>query len=218
MANQNSNKKYLPLLLLLIVALGLGYYFFIKEPVKTQEFTQTEEVFDNTTELIKEEQAEQVVDSVSEKTEEKVEQETKKEEVKEVEKTETKKEEKKTTQKKEVKKEVVEEIVIADTDPQPVGGYAAFYQYVRKNLHYPEAAKEQDIQGQVQVRFQVLKDGSIGKAKILKGIGGGCDQEALRVIRTGIKWTPAQIGGKNIDYYTVVPIVFKLAHVKKEEK
>jgi protein TonB len=217
MTSQNSKKNYLPLLLLLlIVVLGLGYFFFIKEKPKTEELVKNED----TTTVLKEEVIKQVIDTVAEKVEEQVEKVTEEQvdETKKAENTQVKKEEENPVQKKEVKKEEVEEIVIADTEPQPVGGYAAFYQYVRKNLYYPEAAKEEDIQGQVQVRFQVLKDGSIGKAKILKGIGGGCDQEALRVIRTGIKWTPAQIGGKNIDYYTVVPIVFKLAHVKKEEK
>lgn len=218
MANQNSKKKFLPLIILLIVVL-LGYFFVMNKPAKIEDLVEIENTNDNTSSDLESEIINQI-DTVKEKeaveeiqTEEKIE-----EEVKIIEKVAIKKEEKKDIQKKKVKKEVVEEIVIADTDPQPVGGYAAFYQYVRKNLYYPEEAKEKGIQGQVQVRFQVLKDGSIGKAKILKGIGGGCDQEALRVIRTGIKWTPAQIGGKNIDYYTVIPIAFKLTHVKKEEK
>ena len=160
MTDQNSKNKYLPLLLLLlIVFLGLGYFFFMREPSQTEELVQKEEKIEDTTTALKQEIVEQAIDTVK-KIEEKAEEEVKEkvEEIKKVAKTEVKKEEQKTVQKKEVKKEEADEIIIADSEPQPVGGYAAFYQYVRKNLHYPEAAKEKDIQGQVQVRFQVLRD------------------------------------------------------------
>ena len=63
-----------------------------------------------------------------------------------------------------------------------MGGFKAFYDYVGKNLHYPRKAKQLGIEGRVFVQFVVEKDGSLTDIQVIKGIGGGCDEETVRVI------------------------------------
>jgi len=83
-------------------------------------------------------------------------------------------------------------------------------EYLSTHLRYPEAAKENNMQGRVSVEFVVNEDGSISNARVLKGIGGGCDQEALRVINGMPKWKPGKQNGKAVKVYFVLPIVFVL--------
>jgi protein TonB len=83
-------------------------------------------------------------------------------------------------------------------------------QYLSTHLRYPEAAKENNIQGRVSVEFVVNEDGSISNARVLRGIGGGCDQEALRVVNAMPKWKPGKQNGKAVKVYFVLPIVFVL--------
>ena len=66
---------------------------------------------------------------------------------------------------------------------------AALFQYLKENLNYPTIALETGIQGNVIVQFIVEKDGSITGTKILRGIGGGCDEEAQRVIASAASHT-----------------------------
>ena len=219
MTSTNSKKKYLPLLLLLIVGAGFGYFFLDENP--TTNTRERDEVIDSMAINLEKEKLANQADSVetAEQLAITAQEAEKKRKVAEEERKKKEQEKMDKLKEQEIKKvpvKEVEEIIIADIDPIPVGGYPAFYKYVKNNLHYPESAKEKEIQGTVNVKFQVLKDGSIGNAKILKGIGGGCDQEALRVIRTGVKWKPAEQNGKKIDYYTVIPITFKLTHIKEK--
>jgi protein TonB len=83
-------------------------------------------------------------------------------------------------------------------------------QYLSTHLRYPEAAKENNIQGRVSVEFVVNEDGSISNARVLRGIGDGCDQEALRVINGMPKWKPGKQNGKAVKVYFILPIVFML--------
>ena len=82
--------------------------------------------------------------------------------------------------------------------------------YLTKNLRYPELAKENNIQGRVVVEFIVDEEGRIGKAVVKKGIGGGCDEEALRVVKNMPKWKAGRQNGKAVKVYLMLPIVFKL--------
>jgi len=63
------------------------------------------------------------------------------------------------------------------------GGQKAYAKYLRKNLKYPNQARRMGIEGKVYVQFIIRKDGTIIEVIALKGIGGGCDEEAVRVIR-----------------------------------
>lgn len=99
---------------------------------------------------------------------------------------------------------------IVEENPTPVGGFKAFYDYVSKNLHYPRKAKQLGIEGRVFVQFVVEKDGSLTDIQVIKGIGGGCDEEAVRVIREAPKWNPGKQRGRPVRVRMILPVVFKL--------
>ncbi len=82
--------------------------------------------------------------------------------------------------------------------------------YLASHIRYPEMAKENNIEGRVSIKFVVNEDGSIAAAEVLRGIGGGCDEEALRVLNTMPKWKPGKQNGTPVKVYFTLPIVFKL--------
>jgi periplasmic protein TonB len=94
--------------------------------------------------------------------------------------------------------------------PEYPGGEDALILYLQKNVKYPKKAIKKEIEGTVNVEFIVNENGSISKAKVVKRIGSGCDEEALRVIKAMPKWIPGTQGGKNVRVYYTVPIVFRL--------
>ncbi|NJN26049.1 MAG: energy transducer TonB [Cyclobacteriaceae bacterium] len=99
---------------------------------------------------------------------------------------------------------------IVQEQPSPVGGMKAFYEYVGDNLRYPQRASRIGIEGRVFVEFVVERDGSLSDIKVAKGIGGGCDEEAIRVISGAPKWNAGKQRGKPVRVRMVMPIVFKL--------
>jgi periplasmic protein TonB len=99
---------------------------------------------------------------------------------------------------------------IVENQPMPKGGYKAFYDYVGANLRYPASASRMGIEGRVFVEFIVEKDGSLTDIKVVKGIGGGCDEEAVRVISGAPKWNPGKQRGNAVRVRMVMPIMFKL--------
>ncbi len=86
----------------------------------------------------------------------------------------------------------VEIFRVVESMPEFPGGAKALYAYLSDNLIYPEMAKETGISGKVYITFVVERDGSITDVQVLRGIGGGCDEEAVRVIRGMPKWTPGK--------------------------
>ncbi len=94
--------------------------------------------------------------------------------------------------------------------PSFPGGTAALMKYLRDNMRYPEAAIDQNIQGTVLVEFVVNEDGSISNVVPQKELGGGCTQEAIRVIKAMPKWTPGRNNNKAVKVYYKVPVVFRL--------
>ena len=90
------------------------------------------------------------------------------------------------------------------------GGFEKMAEFLGKNIVYPEEAKEKNIQGTVLVSFVVEKNGKITDAKVVRGIGGGCDEEALRVVNAMPKWKPGKQNGKNVRVQFALPIKFKL--------
>ena len=97
-----------------------------------------------------------------------------------------------------------------EDEPQFPGGMEALMKYLSENIKYPEQAKKENIQGRVYVTFVVEKDGSITDAKVLRSIGGGCDEEALRVVNAMPKWEPGKLQGTPVRVQFNLPIVFKL--------
>jgi protein TonB len=82
--------------------------------------------------------------------------------------------------------------------------------YLNKNIVYPEAAREANIEGRVIVKFVVTEDGSISDVQIVRGIDGGCNEEAVRVVKAMPKWKPGKQNGKPVKVYFTLPISFKL--------
>lgn len=99
---------------------------------------------------------------------------------------------------------------VAESMPEFPGGEAAMRSFLSTNIKYPPLARELGIQGKVYVNFVVETDGSITKLKLFRGIGGGCDEEALRVVRSMPKWTPGKQIGKAVRVEFTLPIHFKL--------
>ena len=94
--------------------------------------------------------------------------------------------------------------------PEFPGGDAALYGYLAKNLIYPNIARENGIQGRVIASFIVEKDGSISNIQIVRGIGGGCQEEVLRLISTMPKWKPAKHQGVVVRCKSTFPVKFSL--------
>ena len=107
---------------------------------------------------------------------------------------------------------------IVEEMPQFPGGENALMEYVSKNVVYPEEAKEKEIQGRVFISFVVEKDGSIGEVKVLRGIGGGCDEESVRVISDMPRWKPGKQKGEFVRVSYQIPIMFKLGQTNDEYK
>lgn len=103
-----------------------------------------------------------------------------------------------------------ETFTIVEEQPTPQGGIEQFYQYINQNLQYPAQARRLGIEGKVYVQFIVSDDGSIKDVEAIKGIGGGCDAEAVRIITESEKWNPGIQRGTPVNVRMVVPINFAL--------
>ena len=99
---------------------------------------------------------------------------------------------------------------IVEEMPQYPGGEQALMEFIAKSVVYPEEAKEKNISGRVFVSFVIEKDGSVNEVKVLRGIGGGCDEEAVRVIKSMPKWEPGKMKGKPVRVSYQIPFNFKL--------
>lgn len=100
--------------------------------------------------------------------------------------------------------------VIVEEMPEFPGGQDALFAYIGKNLKYPEQAVEEGIEGVVYVTFVVEKDGKISGARVLRGIGSGCSEEALRVVSGMPNWRPGKQRGQEVRVQYNLPIRFKL--------
>ena len=98
----------------------------------------------------------------------------------------------------------------AEVMPEFPGGEQAMMQFVADNVKYPQEAIDKEISGRVMVGFVVEKDGSISDVKVVKGIGGGCDEEAVRVVNAMPKWKPGMDKGKPVRVSYMMPFTFKL--------
>ena len=109
------------------------------------------------------------------------------------------------------KEEEIQEIFVAvENQPEFPGGEAALYQYLEKNINYPEMARQQNITGRVFVTFVVERDGSIANPRVLREIGGGCGDEAVRVVKGMPKWKPGKQRGKTVRVQYNLPVLFQL--------
>jgi len=100
--------------------------------------------------------------------------------------------------------------MVVEQMPEFPGGEEKLYQFLADSIHYPQLAKDSGIQGRVYVTFVIENDGSVSDARILRGIGGGCDEEALRVINLMPKWKPGTERGKSVRVQYSLPVKFTL--------
>jgi TonB family protein len=101
-----------------------------------------------------------------------------------------------------------------DETAAPNGGLAAFYSFIGQNIRYPMDARRKGIEGKVFVEFVVERDGLLTKIKTIKGIGGGCDEEAERIIKLSPNWIPGKLKGVPVRQKMVLPISFKLGEYR----
>lgn len=94
--------------------------------------------------------------------------------------------------------------------PSFPGGSAAMMQFIAQNLRYPKAAQEAGVQGRVMLQFTVGQDGTLSDIKVLRSISAEIDAEAVRVVRSMPRWTPAKANGKPISARYMVPVAFRL--------
>ncbi|NJL14491.1 MAG: TonB family protein [Microscillaceae bacterium] len=110
---------------------------------------------------------------------------------------------------------VVEEsdeiFLVVEESAEPQGGFEEFYKYVAKNIQYPKQARRMGVEGRVIIQVVIDKDGTLTDMKVLKGIGSGCDEEAVRVLKGSPKWKPGKQRGRAVRQKMTVPIQFKLS-------
>lgn len=100
---------------------------------------------------------------------------------------------------------------VVETQPNPPGGMSGWNKYLSNNLKYPTQARRMGVEGTVIVVFVINTDGSIQDVEVLRGIGGGCDEEAVKVVTKAPKWEPGKQRGKPVRTRMRLPIRFKLS-------
>lgn len=102
-------------------------------------------------------------------------------------------------------------VMFADVMPEYPGGTNAMFDFIRKNVKYPESAKEKGIEGRVYVNFVIDKDGSISDIKVLRGLCKEIDEEAVRVVKAMPKWNPGMQDGEPVRVQYTLPFYFKIS-------
>ena len=97
-----------------------------------------------------------------------------------------------------------------DVYPEFPGGMAAWAKFIQKTLNYPYMAQENNVQGKVYLSFVVEKDGSITDVSVTRGIGAGCDEEAVRVIKKSPRWKPGMQNSQAVRVRYSLPINYTI--------
>jgi protein TonB len=116
------------------------------------------------------------------------------------------------TVQEEVKEEEApqEVFVVVEEMPSFPGGETALMLFINSNIQYPEIAKENNIQGRVILKFCVTYKGGVDQVQIIKGVDPALDNEAIRVIKMLPAWKPGKQGGKPVNVWYNVPVIFQL--------
>jgi protein TonB len=96
-------------------------------------------------------------------------------------------------------------LAFAETMPEPVGGLEQIF----KKISYPEAAKKNGINGKVYAMAMINEKGEVDDAKVIKGIGGGCDEEVVKALKSS-KFKPAQNQGSPVKAKFTMAFTFKI--------
>lgn len=91
---------------------------------------------------------------------------------------------------------------------QPAGGLRAYDKYLKNSLRYPQQALESNVKGRVTVSFTVHSDGRVDEFNVLKGLGFGCDEEVIRLVKDGPKWSPTTQDGEPVESEVRVRVKF----------
>jgi protein TonB len=105
----------------------------------------------------------------------------------------------------------VYDLITLETQPEFPGGMSKFYAYLSKSIKYPQMAAEQNIQGKVFVSFVVEKNGDLTDIHVERKLGGGTDEEAIRVLKASPQWLPGVQNGVKVRVKYNIPISFALA-------
>lgn len=97
---------------------------------------------------------------------------------------------------------------IIEVAPQFPGGEDSLNHFLLSQIVYPKEAQDNQIQGIVYVGFTINEDGSVSDVRIMRSVGAGLDEEAMRVISMMPKWTPAQNKGKPTRVDMCLPVRF----------
>jgi protein TonB len=89
------------------------------------------------------------------------------------------------------------------------GGKSAWFEYLRSNLSFPHQAERMGVEGAVFVSFVVNEVGEVSDVRVVRGIGAGCDEEAVKVLLASPKWIPAKLHGQVVKSKMSIRIVFK---------
>ncbi len=110
-----------------------------------------------------------------------------------------------------VEDNILYDFVNIEKQPDFPGGMDKFYAYLRKTVKYPQMAAEQNIQGKVFLSFVVEKNGELTDIKVDRKLGGGTDEEAVRVLKASPRWIPGVQNGKFVRVKYNIPISFALS-------
>ena len=102
------------------------------------------------------------------------------------------------------------EDIIYEVEAEFPGGTGAMHRFIADNIKYPVDAYEQGSSGRVYVQLEIEKDGSITHVRVLRGVSESLDAEAIRVVKTMPKWTPAILNGKPVRCRVTLPFSFHL--------
>jgi TonB family protein len=102
--------------------------------------------------------------------------------------------------------------------PEYTGGQERMMEFINQNLKYPDEAKKGKIEGKVFVQFIVEKDGRLSNVKVLRGIGAGCDEEVIRVVKMMPPWKPGIAHGKPTRVMFALPVKFTLGNTDTKKK
>ena len=92
----------------------------------------------------------------------------------------------------------------------PTVGMAALYKYLREALQYPAEARKKQVGGKVWLRFEINTEGHVQNVTVVKGLGFGCDKEAIRIVQNMPLWHPAKLNGKPKETALKIPVVFNI--------
>ncbi len=106
--------------------------------------------------------------------------------------------------------DVVTEFLVVEEQASFPGGNQAWMKYLKKNFKYPKRAKRAGTEGRVFLKFYVDAEGNLSDIEVIRGIGNGCDQEAIRVLKQSPKWNPGKQRGVPVKSPMTLFITFRL--------